>query len=97
MLFSKREESMCKTHDNKDRGYPKTKTPTTPKGYRSFARVVNFLSLICSEFQKLLKLVYDLTQKGRVFPCGTEQQKLELCRLAINIARFFSFIKESQI
>ena len=43
------------------------KTPTTPKGWRSFAGVINFLCLLCSELQKLLKPIYDLTKKGRIF------------------------------
>ena len=35
----------------------------TPKGCRSFAGMVNFLSMFCLELQKLLKLIYDLTRK----------------------------------
>ena len=43
------------------------KPPTTPKGCRSFARMVNLISIFCPELQKLLKPIYDLTrlnQKG---------------------------------
>ena len=40
------------------------KPPVTPKGCRSFAGMVNFVSMFCSEVQKLLKPVYDLTKKG---------------------------------
>ena len=36
--------------------------------------MVNFLSMFCPELQKLLKLIYDLTRKGRLFVCGKEQQ-----------------------
>ena len=36
--------------------------------------VVNFLSMFCSELQKLLKPIYDLTRKGRPFNWGKEQQ-----------------------
>ena len=48
--------------------------PKTPKGCRSFARVVNFLSMFCPELQKLLKPIYDLTRKGKPFYWGKEQQ-----------------------
>ena len=36
--------------------------------------LVNFLSIFCPELQKLLKLMYDLTRKGRQFLWGEEQQ-----------------------
>ena len=45
-----------------------------PKGCRSFAGVVNFLSMFCPELQKLLKPIYDLTRKERPFLRGKEQQ-----------------------
>ena len=51
------------------------KPPTTPKGCRSFARMVNFVSIFCPELQKLLKPIYDLTRKGRPFVWGEEKQK----------------------
>ena len=46
----------------------------TAKGCRSFAGMVNFLSMVCPELQKLLKPIYDLTRKGRPFNWGKEQQ-----------------------
>ena len=46
-----------------------------PKGLRSFAGVVNFVSIFCSELQKLLKPIYELTQKGRPFVWRNKQQK----------------------
>ena len=52
----------------------KLQPPKTPKGCRSFAGVVNFLSMFCPELQKLLKPIYDLTRKGRPFIWGKEQQ-----------------------
>ena len=58
--------------------------PKTPKGCRSFAGVVNFLSMFCPELQRLLKPIYDLTRKGRPFHWGKEQQDsfIEIkCRL----------------
>ena len=44
------------------------------KGCRSFVGMVNFLSMFCPELQKLLKLIYDLTRKGRPFIWEKEQQ-----------------------
>ena len=52
----------------------KLQPPTTVKGCRSFAGMVNFLSMFCTELQKLLKLKYDLMRKGRQFSCRKEQQ-----------------------
>ena len=43
----------------------KLKPPTTIKGCRGFVGMVNFVSIICPELQKLLKPIYDLTRKGR--------------------------------
>ena len=36
----------------------KLRLPTTPKGCRSFAGMVNFLSMFCPELQKLLENQY---------------------------------------
>ena len=52
----------------------KLQPPKTPKGYRSFTGVVNFLSTFCPELQKFLKPIYDLTRKGKLFYWGKEQQ-----------------------
>ena len=54
----------------------KLKPPTTQKDCRSFASVVNFVSIFCPELQKLLKPIYELTKKGRPFVWGDEQQKM---------------------
>ena len=54
----------------------KLQPPTTQKGCRSFASVVNFVSIFCPELQKLLKPIYELTKKGRPFVLGDEQQKV---------------------
>ena len=50
------------------------KPPSTPKGCKSFAGMVNFISMFCPELQKLLKPINDLTKKGRPFLWGKEQQ-----------------------
>ena len=52
----------------------KLQPPTMVKGCRSFARMINFLSMFCPGLQKLLKPIYDLTRKGRPFVWGKEQQ-----------------------
>ena len=52
----------------------KLQPPTTAKACRSFAGMVNFLSMFCPELQKLLKPIYDLTRKGRPFIWGKEQE-----------------------
>ena len=53
----------------------KLQPPSSVKGCRSFAGMVNFLSMFCQELQKLLKPIYDLTRKGRPFIWGKEQQE----------------------
>ena len=47
-----------------------------PKGCRSFAGMVNFLSMFCLELQRLLKPIYDLTRKGKPFIWEKEQQEV---------------------
>ena len=41
----------------------KLKLPTKVKGCKSFAGMVNFLSIFCPELLKLLKPICDLTRK----------------------------------
>ena len=53
----------------------KLKPPMTIKECRSFAGMVHFVSIFCSKLQGILKPIYDLTQKGRHFIWGEEQQK----------------------
>ena len=53
---------------------PKLRLPTTVKGCRSFVGMVNFLSIAHQVLQKLLKPIYDLTRKDRLFNWGHEQQ-----------------------
>ena len=56
------------------RSNTKLKPPATPKGCRSFAGMVNFVSIFCPELQKLLKPIYDLIKKGRPFLWEKKQQ-----------------------
>ena len=53
----------------------KLQPPTNVKGCKTFCRVVNYLSIFCRHLQKLLKLIYELTKKGRPFIWQEEQQK----------------------
>ena len=55
----------------------KLKCPATPKGCRSFAGMVHFVSIFCPELQGLLKPIYDLTRKDKPFFWGDEQQAFE--------------------
>ena len=52
----------------------KINAPTMAKQCKSFAGMVNFVSIFCLDLQKLLKPIYDLTRKGRQFVWGVEQQ-----------------------
>ena len=52
----------------------KLQPPIRVKGCRHFVGMVNFLSMFCPELQKLVKPIYDLTRKGRLFLWGKEQQ-----------------------
>ena len=52
----------------------KIKPPTMVKQCKSFAGMVNFVSIFCPDLQKMLKPIYDLTRKGRQFVWGKEQQ-----------------------
>ena len=49
----------------------KLEPPETVKGCRSFAGMVNFLSIFCQDLQKLLKLIYDLIRKGKTISVAT--------------------------
>ena len=53
----------------------KLNPPSMLKGCRSFAGMVNFLSMFCPELQRLLKPIYNLTRKGRHFIWGKEKQE----------------------
>ena len=74
-IFTKDKRVCLKPLRSRLEAVQRIKPPTTPKGCRSFARMVNFVSIFCPELQKLLKPIYDLTRKGRPFIWGDEQQK----------------------
>ena len=83
-IFIESKKVCVKPLRNRLEAIQKLEPPKTPKGCRSFAGVVKFLSMFCPELQKLLKPIYDLTRKGRPFHWGKEQQDsfIEIkCRL----------------
>ena len=63
-MFIKDKRVCVKPLRNRLEAIQKLQPPTTAKGYRSFAGIVNFLSMFCPELQKLLKPIYDLIRKG---------------------------------
>ena len=73
-IFIENKKVCIKPLRNRLEAIQKLQPPRTPKGCRSFAGVVNFLSMFCPELQKLLKPIYDLTKKRRPFFWGKEQQ-----------------------
>ena len=74
---SKTKESVLKPLRSRLEAITKLQPPTTVKGCRSFAGMVNFLSMFCPEPQKLLKPIYDLTSKGRPFVWQKEQDSFK--------------------
>ena len=73
-IFSQNRKVCVQPLRNKLEVILRLQPPTTAKGCRSFAGMVNFLSMFCPELQKLLKPICDLTRKGRPFNWGKEQQ-----------------------
>ena len=74
-IFIKEERLCVKPLRSRLEAIQKLKPPTNQKGCRSFAGIVNFVSIFCPELQKLLKPIYELTKKGRPFIWGDKQQK----------------------
>ena len=71
-IFIESKKVCVKPLRNRLEAIQKLQLPNTPKGCRSFAGVVNFLTMFFPELQKLLKPTYDLTRKGRPFHWGKE-------------------------
>ena len=74
-IFDKEKRVYVKPLSSRLEAIQKLKPPTNQKGCKSFAGVVNFVSILCPELQKLLKPIYELTKKDRPFVWGDEQQK----------------------
>ena len=75
-IFIKEKRVCVKPLRSRLEAIQKLKPPMNQKGCRSFAGMVNFVSIYCPELQKLLKPIYELTKKGRPFVWGDEQQKV---------------------
>ena len=75
VIFIKDRKVCVKPLRSRIEAIQKLNPPTTPKGCRSFAGMVNFLSMFCPKLQKLLKPIYELTRKGRHFIWGKEQEE----------------------
>ena len=73
-IFIQEKRVCVKLLCNRLEAIQRLKPPTTIKSCRSFAGMVNFLSIFCPDLQKLLKPIYDLTRKDRQFIWGKEQQ-----------------------
>ena len=73
-IFIKDKRVCIKPLINRLEAIQKLQPPATVKGIRSFAGMVNFFSMFCPQIQKLLKPIYDLTRKGRLFVWGKEQK-----------------------
>ena len=75
ILFIKDRHVCIKPLRSRIEAIQQLKPPTNAKGCRSFAGIVNSVSIFCPELQKLLKPIYELTKKGRHFIWGKEQQE----------------------
>ena len=72
-IFTQNKRVYIKPLRNSLEAIQRLQPPTTAKGCRSFLGMVNFLSMFCPELQKLLKPIYELTRKARLFIWGKEQ------------------------
>ena len=75
IIFIKERRVCIKPLHSRLEAIQKVETPTTAKQCKSFAGMVNFISIFCPELQRLLKPIYDLMRKGRQFIWGREQQE----------------------
>ena len=66
-IFIKEKRVCVKPLRSRLEAIQKLKPPINQKGYRSFVGIGNFVSIFCPELQKLLKTIYELTKKGRIF------------------------------
>ena len=74
-IFIKEKRVCVKPLRSRLEAIQKLKPPMNHKSCRSFAGIVNFVSIFCPELQKLLKPVYELTKKDWPFIWGDKQQK----------------------
>ena len=69
-IFIKERRVCVKPLHSRLEAIQKIKAPTTAKQCKSFAGMVNFVSIFSPELQRLLKPIYDLMRKGRQFVWG---------------------------
>ena len=75
----------------------KLKPPMMIKGCRCILGMVNFVSIFCLELQKLLKVIYDLTRKGRQFIWGEQQQKaFEEIKGRLKDHQFYTYLTDKK-
>ena len=74
IIFVKERRVCVKPLRSRLQAIQKMKALTPAKQCKSFAGMVNFVSIFCLELQRLLKPMYDFTRKGRQFVWGKEQQ-----------------------
>ena len=76
-IFVKNKRVCVKPLRSRMEAIQKLQSLKTPKGCRSFAGVVIFLSMFCPELQKLLKPIYDLQEREDHF-IGEKNSKTRL-------------------
>ena len=74
-MFIKDRQVHVKPIRSRKKAIQQFKPPTNVKDCRSFAGMVNFVSIFCPELQKLLKPIYELTRNDRYFIWGKEWQE----------------------
>ena len=74
IIFIKERRVCVKPLHSQLEAIQKIKPPTTAKQCKSFAGMVNFVSIFCPDLQKLLKPINDLMRKGRQFVWGVGQK-----------------------
>ena len=80
-IFIEDKQVQVKPLRNRLEAIQRLKPPAAPKGCRSFAGMVNFVSMFYPELQKLLKPISDLTRKGRPFLWGKKQDLFEKIKI----------------
>ena len=73
-IFIQEKRACIRQLHNRLEAIQRMKPPTTVKGCRSFAGMVNFLNTFCLDLEKCLKPIYNLTIKDRQFIRKHEQQ-----------------------
>ena len=75
IIFIRNKRVCVKSLGSRIEAIQKLKSPKIIKECRSFARMVNFVSIFCPKLQGLLKPIYDLTRKGETLYLGRRTAK----------------------